>query len=210
MSFGNFFPFHYFCFSSNKKGAGTPPSPVLSISIPLIPENFRPIPICFFVSHFKWLVTCALDLTRQNAQKELDKAEKKKQRERKAKLKSRSEWIKEAQSVFNKFIRLRDKDQPCISCGRYHQGKYDAGHYRSVGACPELRFCEINCFRQCVPCNQHKSGNIIEYRINLVKRIGADKVAWLERQDHEPKKYTIEDCKAIIKYYKTKIKELEE
>lgn len=90
---------------------------------------------------------------------------------------------------------LRLMRQPCISCGRYHQGKYDAGHYRSVGACPELRFCEINCFRQCVPCNQHKSGNIIEYRINLVKRIGADKVAWLERQDHEPKKYTIEDCK---------------
>ena len=152
---------------------------------------------------------CAIKLARDNAQKTQERAEKKKQRERKAKLKSRSEWLKEAQSVFNKFIRLRDKDQPCISCGRYHQGKYDAGHYRSVGACPELRFCEINCFRQCVPCNQHKSGNIIEYRINLVKRIGADKVAWLERQDHDPKKYTIEDCKAIIKYYKAKIKELE-
>lgn len=152
---------------------------------------------------------CAIKLARDNAQKAQEQAEKKKLKERKAKLKGRSEWLKEAQSVFNKFIRLRDKDQPCISCGRYHQGKYDAGHYRSVGACPELRFCEINCFRQCVPCNQHKSGNIIEYRINLVKRIGADKVAWLERQDHEPKKYTIEDCKEIIKYYKAKIKELE-
>nr|DAK08512.1 MAG TPA: hypothetical protein [Bacteriophage sp.] len=52
-SFGKFFPFHYFCFSSNKKGAGTPPSPVLSTSIPLIPEKFRQIPIYFFVSHFK-------------------------------------------------------------------------------------------------------------------------------------------------------------
>ena len=151
---------------------------------------------------------CALDLTRQNAQKAQERAEKKKQRERKAKLKSRSEWLKEAQSVFNKFIRLRDKDQPCISCGRYHQGQYHAGHYRSVGACPELRFCELNVHKQCAPCNDHKSGNIIEYRINLVNKIGADKVAWLERQDHEPKKYTIEDCKAIIKYYKAKIKEL--
>ncbi len=53
-----------------------------------------------------------------------ERAEKKKQRERKAKLKSRSEWLKEAQSVFNKFIRLRDKSEPCISCGRYHQGQY--------------------------------------------------------------------------------------
>ena len=152
---------------------------------------------------------CALDLTRQNSQKAQERAEKKKQRERKAKLKSRSEWLKEAQSVFNKFIRLRDKDQPCISCGRYHQGQYHAGHYRSVGACPELRFCELNVHKQCAPCNDHKSGNIIEYRINLVNKIGADKIEWLERQDHEPKKYTIEDCKAIIKYYKAKIKELE-
>ena len=151
---------------------------------------------------------CAIKLARDNAQKAQERAEKKKQRERKAKLKSRSEWLKEAQSVFNKFIRLRDKDQPCISCGRYHQGQYHAGHYRSVGACPELRFCELNVHKQCAPCNDHKSGNIIEYRINLVNKIGADKVAWLERQDHEPKKYTIEDCKAMIKYYKAKIKEL--
>ena len=152
---------------------------------------------------------CAIKLARDNAQKAQERAEKKKQRERKAKLKSRSEWLKEAQSVFNKFIRLRDKDQPCISCGRYHQGQYHAGHYRSVGACPELRFCELNVHKQCAPCNDHKSGNIIEYRINLVNKIGADKVDWLERQDHDPKKYTIEDCKAIIKYYKAKIKELE-
>ena len=102
---------------------------------------------------------------------------------------------------FSDGVWLMAKEYKCKVCGQ---------PYRSVGACPELRFCEINCFRQCVPCNQHKSGNIIEYRINLVKRIGADKVAWLERQDHEPKKYTIEDCKAIIKYYKAKIKELEE
>ena len=152
---------------------------------------------------------CAIKLARDNAQKAQERAEKKKQRERKAKLKSRSEWLKEAQSAFNKFIRLRDKNEPCISCGRYHQGQYHAGHYRSVGACPELRFCELNVHKQCAPCNDHKSGNIIEYRINLINKIGVDKVAWLERQDHEPKKYTIEDCKAIIKYYKAKIKELE-
>ena len=103
---------------------------------------------------------------------------------------------------------MRDKDEPCISCGRYHVGKYDAGHYRSVGACPELRFCELNVHKQCVPCNQHKSGNVIEYRINLVNKIGADKVTWLERQDQEPKKYTVEECKAIIAYYKAKCKEL--
>lgn len=152
---------------------------------------------------------CAIILSKEQARKKREKQEKAERRERKAKLKSRSEWLKDAQSVFNKFIRLRDKNEPCISCGKHHKGQYHAGHYRSVGACPELRFCELNVHKQCAPCNDHKSGNIIEYRINLVKKIGVDKVEWLERQDHEPKKYTIEDCKEIIKYYKAKIKELD-
>lgn len=152
---------------------------------------------------------CAIILSKEQARKKKEKEERAERRERKAKLKSRSEWLKDAQSVFNKFIRLRDKNEPCISCGKYHTGQYHAGHYRSVGACPELRFCELNVHKQCAPCNDHKSGNIIEYRINLVKKIGVDKVEWLERQDHEPKKYTIEDCKEIIKYYKAKIKELD-
>ena len=152
---------------------------------------------------------CAIILSKEQARKKKEKEERAERRERKAKLKSRSEWLKDAQSVFNKFIRLRDKNEPCISCGKYHTGQYHAGHYRSVGACPELRFCELNVHKQCAPCNDHKSGNIIEYRINLVKKIGVDKVEWLERQDHEPKKYTIEDCKEIIKYYKAKIKDLD-
>lgn len=152
---------------------------------------------------------CAIALSKEQARKKKEKEERAERRERKAKLKSRSEWLKDAQSVFNKFIRLRDKNEPCISCGKYHTGQYHAGHYRSVGACPELRFCELNVHKQCTPCNDQKSGNIIFYRKNLVKKIGVDKVEWLERQDHEPKKYTIEECKEIIKYYKLKIKELE-
>lgn len=152
---------------------------------------------------------CAIALSKEQARKKKEKEERAERRERKAKLKSRSEWLKDAQSVFNKFIRLRDKNEPCISCGKHHTGQYHAGHYRSVGACPELRFCELNVHKQCAPCNDRKSGNIIEYRINLVKKIGVDKVEWLERQDHEPKKYTIEDCKEIIKYYKAKIKDLD-
>lgn len=159
---------------------------------------------------------CAIILSKEQSRKKREKQDKQERLEikkrmtaLKQKIKSRSEWLDDLQSWVNKFIRLRDKNEPCISCGRYHQGQYHAGHYRSVGACPELRFCELNVHKQCAPCNDHKSGNIIEYRINLVKKIGVDKVEWLERQDHEPKKYTIEDCKEIIKYYKAKIKELD-
>ena len=117
-------------------------------------------------------------------------------------------YKKKAQELFNKFIRLRDKDLPCISCGRHHQGQYHAGHYRTVGACPELRFDELNCHKQCSVCNNHLSANLLEYRINLIKKIGEDKVNWLEGY-HEPKRYRKEDLVELIKTYKAKIKSLE-
>ncbi len=122
-------------------------------------------------------------------------------------IKPRSHWLREAQSAFNRFIRERDKDLPCVSCGRFHTGSYDAGHYRSVGAMPALRFSEMNVHKQCVPCNQHKGGNIIEYRINLIKRIGQFWVDWLET-DHPPAKYTIENAQAIKAEYSAKLKQL--
>ena len=136
------------------------------------------------------------------------KKERKEIKEKKAKLKSRAEYLKEAQAVFNKFIRMRDESQPCISCGRHHTGQYHAGHYRTVGAAPELRFNETNCHKQCSVCNNHLSGNLLEYRRGLVAKIGIDKVEWLEGK-HEAKKYTIEEILEIKKLYQQKIKELE-
>lgn len=126
---------------------------------------------------------------------------------RKEAIKTRSDWLKEAQTAFNAFIRARDAHLPCVSCGRFHQGSWDAGHYRSVGSMPALRFHEDNCHRQCVPCNQHKAGNVVEYRIGLVARIGAERVAFLEGP-HEPAKLSIEEIKAIKATYKQKLKEL--
>lgn len=123
-------------------------------------------------------------------------------------VKTRAQHLKEAQAAFNAVIRERDKDLPCISCGRYHEGKYDAGHYRSVGSSPELRFEPLNCWRQCVPCNRHKSGNAIDYRINLVKRIGLDNVEWLEGP-HDPKRYTIEDVKALKAKFRAELRAMQ-
>lgn len=143
---------------------------------------------------------CAMEYVKQSARKRV-------RRETRAaliKLKTRSEWLKDAQKVFNEYIRLRDADKGCISCGRPLIGKYDAGHYRTVAACPELRFNEFNVMGQDVHCNQHKHGNVLEYRIGLIKRIGQDKVDWLEGP-HEPKKYTIDEIQALIAEYKSKI-----
>lgn len=119
----------------------------------------------------------------------------------------RGKQLKDAQKAFNEFIRLRDKGKPCISCSRIHNGQIHAGHYRSVGAAPQLRFNQFNCHAQCAPCNNHKSGNAIEYRINLVKKIGLEKVEWIESQN-TPLRLRLDDIRAIKNYYRTLVKRL--
>jgi len=140
------------------------------------------------------------DLTKQN-----DKRWAKEKKVRKEALKTRPEWLKDLQDVFNSYIRERDKDKPCISCGTF-TGKMNAGHYKSVGGSPELRFNELNVHKQCEYCNTHLSANLIEYRIGLVKRIGVEQVEFLERKDHAPLKLTVDEIKEQIKVYRDKIK----
>ncbi|WP_415760306.1 recombination protein NinG [Pseudomonas sp. LT1P18] len=144
---------------------------------------------------------------RETTRKALADVERREIKVRKEKLKSRAEHLKDTQTAFNAWVRERDSELPCISCGRHHQGKYDAGHYRTVGSNPALRFEPLNCHRQCSPCNTRLSGNIVNYRIALVKRIGVEQVDWLEGP-HEPKKYTVEDLKAMTADYRAKTREL--
>ena len=158
---------------------------------------------------------CAIAYSKRKAEEKRKKQEKsdrleasRRMRDRKEKLKSRSDWLKDLQRVFNEFIRLRDVDLPCISCGRYHNGQYHAGHYRSVGACPELRFNEDNVHKQCSACNSHLSGNILEYRLGLIEKIGLERVEFLERKDHPPLKLSVEGIKELIKVYRAKVREL--
>lgn len=155
---------------------------------------------------------CALahaPANQQKARKAIDQRERREIKVRKEKLKSRADHLKEAQVVVNQYIRLRDADLPCVSCGRFHDGQWHAGHFRSAGGHPELRFEPLNIWRQCAPCNTHKSGDLVNYRAELVRRIGPEKVEWLEGP-HEAKRYTIDDLKAIKSEYRAKIKQLKE
>lgn len=145
------------------------------------------------------------------------KAQKAKDRKKLESLKTRKDFIKDLQQAFNEFIRLRDHDQPCISCGRFdHEipdkhtgGKWDAGHYRSVGSAPELRFVETNVHKQCKHCNSTNGlgGNYCEYRKGLINRIGLKEVEKLEGPDRPPK-LTTEEVKEAIKQYRAKSREL--
>lgn len=126
---------------------------------------------------------------------------------RKERLKSRADHLKDTQQAFNAWVRARDADLPCVSCGRHHEGQYHAGHYRTVASNPAIRFEPLNVHKQCAPCNNHKSGDIVNYRIELVKRIGPEAVEWLEGP-HEPKRYTVEQLKAMTALYRAMTREL--
>lgn len=137
--------------------------------------------------------------------------------------KTAKDYIKPAQDAFNAFIRARDEalGLPCICCGKFpapedwtRGGIWDAGHFLGRGAYPELRFEETNCHRQLKTCNggsakYAKKGRTVSqgYRERLIKRIGLEKVEWLEGP-HDPKKYTIDELKEIKRVYTEKAKEI--
>ena len=141
-------------------------------------------------------------------------------------IKTKGEWIKEAQAAFNKYIRVRDAGQSCISCDKPISeieggqswkigGAWDAGHYVSVGANCSLRFEELNCHRQCKSDNAgagkyaKKTATVDkEYRKRLIDKIGIEKVEWLEGP-HPIVKLSIEDIKEIKAKYTKLAKQIE-
>ncbi|WP_024674143.1 recombination protein NinG [Pseudomonas syringae] len=154
--------------------------------------------------------SCALAIAptdRDKARKVIADLERRELKIRKQKLKSRADHLKDIQVAFNAWVRQRDAGLPRVSCGRHRGGKYDAGHYRTVWSNPALRFERLNCHKQCVPCNQYKSGNLVEYRIELVRRIGIVNVEWFEGP-HGLQKYTIEELKALTAKYRALTREL--
>lgn len=169
-------------------------------------ERFGLKLFCGFEHAAQWAKNAQEKSKAKKASKDASE-QRKRDRERLKQLKTRSEWLREAQVIFNKYIRMRDVQKNCISCGGKLGDKYDAGHYRSVGGHPELRFVEINVHAQCVRCNQHLSGNLINYRKGLLIRIGQAKLDWLEGPQ-QPPKLTIPEIQELIAKYKAKVKEL--
>ena len=159
-------------------------------------------PVGWFCCH-----SCAIYFARDKSKTLAARKAAAKHRERRMEVKPLSYWMKRAQAAFNAWVRERDAGQPCISCGRHHQGQYHAGHYRPSGSNPELRFEPDNCHLQCAPCNSHLSGNLTAYRPALIAKIGLARVEWLEGP-HEPKRYRKEDYQAIEAEYKEKLKVL--
>lgn len=154
---------------------------------------------------------CAMEFNRQvdarNAAREKrkqDKLQRDDLRQRREQLKGVSEWQKEAQTAFNRYIRWRDFNKECASCGgqligssNYLTGSaVDASHYRSRGAASHLKFNVFNVHSACTRCNRQLSGNAVEFRIRLIDRIGIERVERLEA-DNTPRKFDIPYLKRV-------------
>jgi len=129
---------------------------------------------------------------------------------RKEALKTRADHAKEAQTVMNRYVRLRDAHLGCISCDKPATwgGQWHCSHFRSVGAAPHIRYNLWNMNRACSVCNNHLSGNIAGYRPKLIEKIGQNKVDWLE-SNHSVARHDIPYLKRIKAVFTKKCRRLE-
>ncbi|EPR7131611.1 recombination protein NinG [Enterobacter hormaechei] len=149
-------------------------------------------------------------------QKEAEKAGRKRRKAKRESFKTKAQWDKEAQSAFNRYIRIRDEGKECVSCGNPLIGKsnyltgsaIDASHYRSRGAASHLKFNVFNVHSACTRCNRQLSGNAVEYRIRLIERIGLERVERLE-SDNEPRRFDIPYLQRIKSIFTRKARQLE-
>lgn len=112
---------------------------------------------------------------------------------------NRPKHLDQLQKLVNQYVvHVRDANKPCCTCGTTNPNiKYDAGHYRSRGACPEARYILTNIHRQCsVRCNVHGSGMRAEYIEFIKAKYGQDHLDWLDGK-HPALKEQLPDSEAI-------------
>ena len=163
---------------------------------------------------------CIDDFAEAQAEKARRKAEKQARaeakvqraetRRRKEAIKTIQKWKAECQAIANRYARVRDAKDGCISCDKPATwgGQWHGSHFRSVGAASAVRFNLWNIHKACSVCNHHLSGNIAGYRPKLIQKTGAEKVEWLESQN-QLVKYDIDYLKRYKKEIGKRLKRLE-
>lgn len=153
-------------------------------------------------------VVCSVKCAVDHSYKQKDKEWSKKKKVLKDELMTVQDLMKIAQQVFNKYIRLRDAGNNCISCGQKAK-KENAGHFYSAGTHTSVRFDERNVHLQCEHCNTFLSGNLLNYREKLLNKLGYEEFERLSAEAMKTRKYTREELKEIIEIYKKKIRDIE-
>jgi hypothetical protein len=152
--------------------------------------------------------TCMYAYAIAYANKRIERKKKAENKVLKEKLKTLTQYESEAKKEFQRFIRKRDENLPCISCGTFQTDLWDGGHFKKAELYSGVIFDEMNCHRQCRKCNRFLGGNELNYREGLVKRYGIDYVLEIEERALRLKKhkYSREDLIALKNLYKEKIK----
>lgn len=154
---------------------------------------------------------CAIEYSNKKEKERKESEWKKRKAAIKSELKTKSELKKELQAIINKIIRKIDQNFECISCGTY-KGQMHAGHFHSIGAHPKMRFEPFNIWKQCQTCNNHLSGNLLEYRKNLKELFGEAILSDLRREinsDNSTITDTKENLLESIKIMRNELKTLE-
>ncbi len=116
-----------------------------------------------------------------------------------------------AKHYLHLFVRLRDKNKPCVSCGTPYNTEFQAGHYYKAETYSTTRFDEKNIHGQCRHCNLFKDGNINGYTLGIQNRLTKKEIDQLNQKALKSKhaqKWDSEELKKIINKYKIKSKEL--
>ena len=133
------------------------------------------------------------------------------QRARKEAALTNTEWANKLQIEVNKYVRLRDKADGCISCDKpaTWAGQFHASHFYSRGHSSALRFNLWNLHRACSQCNNHLSSNHEGYAPALVEKIGQERVDWLTAHKSDVVRRDAEWYKRAIRIARRGIKRLE-
>ena len=125
------------------------------------------------------------------------------------KAKIRHYLIKKLDTIFSKYIRLRDSNSEgigfCITCGKPGYWKYmDCGHFIKRQHM-STRYDEKNCNLQCKGCNCFEQGADALYTLALEKKYGpGTSLLLLEMRNHRTR-YPVFYFEKLIKEYTKKV-----
>ena len=134
-------------------------------------------------------------------------------REQKAgyeKLKTLGQYEADAKKSFQKWVRLRDADENCISCNGNDKDLWDGGHFKKAEIYSGVIFNPANCHKQCRKCNRFLGGNELMYRQGLIQRYGLEYTENIENLANETRQHKFTKAELIAKklQYDLLIKEM--
>jgi len=137
------------------------------------------------MNHRACSVECAIAVRAQDKAEEARKAARER-RDGLEKLKTVGDLEGECRKIIQKMVRLRDKDDGCISChmGPNYGGVWHGSHYRAHGGCSSLQMHLWNVHKACAQCNLFKGGNKEGFIAGLLVKpgYGRERLDWLDRQ----------------------------